>query len=99
MSDSLADGRAYRTFNVLDDYARDALAIEIDISVTANRVVRVLDQLCGWHGSRQAIRNDNGPEFRSEVVQARAKAKNIRWDVIQPSCPAQNACIERFNGT
>lgn len=99
MSDSLADGRAYRTFNVLDDYARDALAIEIDISLTANRVVRVLDQLCEWHGSPQAIRSDNGPEFRSEVVQAWAKAKNIRWDFIQPGCPAQNAYIERFNGT
>jgi putative transposase len=41
MGDSLADGRAYRTFNVIDDYARDALTIEIDISLTANRVVRV----------------------------------------------------------
>jgi putative transposase len=99
MSDSLSDGRAYRTFNVLDDYALDALAIEIDISLTANRVVRVLDQLCEFHGSPEAIRSDNGPEFRSEVVQAWAKARHIRWDFIQPGCPAQNAYIERFNGT
>jgi putative transposase len=99
MGDSLADGRAYRTFNVIDDYARDALAIEIDISLTANRVVRTLEHLCEWHGRPEAIRSDNGPEFRSETVQTWAKDKGIRWDFIQPGCPAQNAYIERFNGT
>jgi putative transposase len=99
MGDSLADGRAYRTFNVIDDYARDALTIEIDISLTANRVVRVLDRLCEWYGVPEAIRSDNGPEFRSEVAQTWAKVKGIRWDFIQPGCPAQNAYIERFNGT
>ena len=99
MSDILADGRAYRTFNVIDDYARDALAIEIDVSLMAHRVMRVLERLCEWHGKPQAIRSDNGPEFRSEVLQAWAKEKHIRWDFIQPGCPAQNAYIERFNGT
>lgn len=76
MSDSLASGRAYRTFNVLDDYAREALAIEIDISLTANRVIRVLDQLCETYGNPEAIRSDNGPEFRSESVQTWAKERS-----------------------
>ncbi len=69
MGDSLADCRAYRTFNVIDDYARDALAIEIDISLTANRIVRVLDRLCEWHDAPETIRSDNGPEFRSDILQ------------------------------
>jgi putative transposase len=99
MGDSLADGRSYRTFNVIDDYARDALTIEMDISLTANRVVRVLERLCEWHGAPASIRSDNGPEFTSEVTQAWAKERGIRWDFIQPGCPAQNAYIERFNGT
>lgn len=99
MGDSLADGRSYRTLNVIDDYARDALTIEIDISLRANRVVRVLDRLCEWYGTPVSIRSDNGPEFTSEVTQAWAKNKGIRWDFIQPGCPAQNAYIERFNGT
>lgn len=99
MGDSLADGRAYRTFNVIDDYARDALAIEIDVSLTAQRVVRVLERLCEWHGTPESIRSDNGPEFRSDVLQKWANAKGIHWRFIQPGCPAQNAYIERFNGT
>jgi len=99
MGDSLADGRAYRTFNVIDDYARDALAIEIDVSLTAQRVLRVLERLCDWHGAPESIRSDNGPEFRSEVLQRWARDKGIRWDFIQPGCPAQNGYVERFNGT
>lgn len=66
MGDSLADGRAYRTSNVIDDYARDALAIEIDISLVANRVVCVLDRLCERCDTLEAIRTDDGPEFRSD---------------------------------
>lgn len=99
MHDTLANGRAFRTFNVIDDFAREVLAIEIDFSISGARVVRVLEQLCEWHGKPTSIRSDNGPEFRSHVVQAWAKDNNIAWNFIQPGCPAQNAYIERFNGT
>ena len=99
MSDTLVNRRAYRTFNVIDDCARDVLAIEIDFSLTGERVVRVLQQLCEWHGKPDVMRSDNGPEFRSQVVQAWAKASGIEWQFTQPGCPAQNAYIERFNGT
>ena len=93
MSDTLTNRRAYRTFNVIDDCARDVLAIEIDFSLTGERVVRVLQQLCEWHGKPDAMRNDNGPEFRSHVVQAWAKTTGIEWQFTQPGCPAQ------INGT
>jgi putative transposase len=99
MSDTLVNRRAYRTFNVIDDCARDVLAIEIDFSLTGERVVRVLQQLCEWHGKPDAMRSDNGPEFRSNVVQEWAKSNDIDWQFTQPGCPAQNAYIERFNGT
>ena len=99
MSDTLRSGRAYRLFNVIDDYAREALVIEIDFSLSGERICRVLDQLCEWHGTADYIRSDNGPEFRSLVVQAWAKQRGIQWEFIQPGKPAQNAYIERFNGT
>lgn len=99
MSDTLSWGRAYRTLNVIDDYARDALAIEIDFSLSAERVKRVLEQLCDQYGIPQFIRSDNGPEFRSELLQQWAEAQRIQWEFIQPGKPAQNAFVERFNGT
>ena len=95
----LADDQSCRIFNVIDDYARDALAIEIDVSLTAQRVVRVLERLCEWHGTPESIRSGDGPQFRAEVLQEWAKSKGIRSDFIQPGCPAQHRYVERFNGT
>jgi len=63
MSDTLYDGRRFRTLNVLDEGVREGLAIEVDTSLPAKRVVRVLTQLKEWRGLPQAIRLDNGPEF------------------------------------
>ena len=77
MHDTLANGRPFRTFNVIDDFARDALAIEIDFSISGSRVVRVLEQLCEWYGKPAMVRSDNGPEFQSQAVQAWAKAADF----------------------
>lgn len=99
MHDTLANGRSFRTFNVIDDFARDVLAIEIDFSISGGRVVRALEQLCQWHGKPATIRSDNGPEFQSHTVQVWAQTNGVAWHFIEPGCPAQNAYIERFNGT
>jgi hypothetical protein len=56
MSDSLWDGRRFRTFNVIDDYNREALAIEVDLNLPAQRVIRVLDRLVAWRGFPQQLR-------------------------------------------
>ena len=50
MSDSLYYGRRFRTFNVIDDHNREALVIEIDTSLTADRLIRVFEQLQDWRG-------------------------------------------------
>ena len=66
MSDSLFSGRAFRTFNVIDDFNREALSIEVDTSLPAGRVVRVLDAIATWCGYPQRLRSDNGPELTSK---------------------------------
>ena len=63
MSDTLYGGRRFRTLNILDEGVREGLAIEIDTSLPAERVVRVLEQVVAWRGRPQAIRLDNGPEL------------------------------------
>ena len=99
MSDSLSNGRAIRTLNVMDDYNREALWIEVDTSLPAERVVRVLEQLLLWRTAPKQIRMDNGPELISQRLQSWADKKQIELIHIQPGKPAQNAYIERFNRT
>ena len=99
MSDALSNGRTFRTLNVIDDFNREALWIEVDTSLPAERVVRVLEQLLSWPGKPASIRMDNGPELISQRLASWAREKHIELLHIQPGKPAQNAYIERFNRT
>lgn len=84
MSDALWNGRRFRTSNVVDDFNREVLAIEIDLNLPATRVIRVLERIAAWRGYPAKIRMDNGPEF-------------VELEFIDPGKPMQNGFIERFN--
>lgn len=99
MSDALQSGRKLRTFNLIDDFNREALAIEIDTSLPAQRIIRVLDKVISWRGIPKRIRVDNGPEFISILLSMWCDEKGIKLQFIQPGKPTQNAYIERFNGS
>lgn len=99
MSDSLFCGRRYRTFNVVDDFNREALAIEVDLNLPAPRIIRVLDRVAAWRGYPSKIRMDNGPEFISTVIADWAEEHDIDLVFIQPGKPTQNSYVERFNRT
>lgn len=99
MSDSLDHGRPFRTFNVLDDFNREGLWIEIGSSLPAARVTQVLDMIASWRGYPQLVRVDNGPEFISRKMAEWANQHAVRIHFIQPGKPAQNGFIERFNRT
>ena len=99
MSDSLVDGRKFRLFNVMDDYNRESLAIEVDTSLPSLRVIRVLKGLIDQRGKPATIRSDNGPEFISYQIQQWCESNAITWQYIQPGKPMQNAYIERKNGS
>lgn len=99
MSDSLYGGRRFRTLNVLDERVREGLAIEIDISLPAERGIRVLEQVVSWRGQPQAMRLDKGPEFIAESFITWCAERAIQLGHIQPGKPEQNAWIERDNRT
>ena len=99
MHDQLSDGRSFRLLNIMDDFNREGLAIEADISLPALRVVRTLEQVIEWRGKPNVIRCDNGPEYISGVLMAWANRHGIQIEFIQPGNPQQNAYIERFNRT
>ncbi|MFC5491441.1 DDE-type integrase/transposase/recombinase, partial [Dokdonella soli] len=83
MADTLYGGRRFRTFNVLDEGVREALAIEIDTSLRAERVIRVLEQLKQWRGLPHAIRCDNGPEYTAQVLMDWCTAQGVELRYIQ----------------
>jgi len=99
MADRLEDARAFRLFNVLDDFNREGLGIEVDFSLPTTRVIRSLDRIIAWRGRPLSIRVDNGPEYISEVLKQWAQRNGIALCHIQPGKPQQNAYIERYNRT
>ncbi|MGB9285073.1 MAG: IS3 family transposase, partial [Candidatus Sulfotelmatobacter sp.] len=98
MTDALSSGRRFRTLNVVDDYTRECLAIEVDTSLGGMRVVRVLEELKQRRGLPRQIRSDNGPEFVSRAVDQWAYEQGLRWHTIQPGRPMENGYVESFNG-
>lgn len=99
MSDSLWDGRKFRVLNVIDDYNREMLAMEADLSLPALRVIRVLEFLLEFRGLPKMIRVDNGPEFISHILDEWCRKHGVELVYIQPGKPMQNGYVERCNGS
>lgn len=99
MSDSLWNGRKFRLLNIVDDYNREVLALEADVSLPAQRVIRVLEYLKEFRGLPKMIRVDNGPEFISHALDEWCRKHEISLTYIQPGKPMQNGYVERCNGS
>jgi putative transposase len=99
MSDSLVNGKRFRTVNVIDECNREVLGIKPDVSLPAKKVTLFLDSIACHRGYPGQLRLDNGPENISKDMMAWAKVHGVHLHYIQPGKPAQNAYIERFNRT
>jgi putative transposase len=97
MSDSLYNGRRFRVLSVLDDFSRQCLALEVDTSLSGERVTRVLDQLIDAHGRPSVLVMDNGPEFTSRAMLRWAQDQEVALHYIDPGKPVQNAFVESFH--
>jgi len=82
---------------VIDEWSRESLAIEVDLSLTGERVKRVLERLGSGRGLPAVIQSDNGPEFTGRVLDQWAYERGVKLQFIEPGKPIQNALIERFN--
>jgi putative transposase len=98
MVDTLADGRGFRTLNIVDAFTRECVAIEVDRSLPGLRVVRVLDRLAETVGLPDLLVMDNGPEFSGRALDTWAYARGVQLRFIRPGKPIENAFVESFNG-
>lgn len=96
--DTLSCGRRFRSLNVMDAHSREYLAVEVDTSLTGERVVRVLEQLRGERGVPKTIQVDNGSEFTGRKLDEWAHRNKVKLHFIEPGQPTQNGHIESFNG-
>ena len=99
MHDVLMNGTCFRTFNVMDDYNREALCVFADFSINSEKVILCLENIARRRGYPEILRMDNGPEFISKRLREWAEKRGIKLSHIQPGKPAQNGFIERFNRT
>lgn len=98
-SDALNSSQRFWTFNVVDDFNREGLAIEVGINLSSSRVLRVLERITVWRGYPAKLCMDNGPELVSAAIADWAAEHGSLLDFIQPGKPTQNSYIERFNRT
>jgi putative transposase len=97
ISDSLVDGRRFRALTLVDHMTRESLAIAVDVSLSGQRVVAVLERLAGTHGVPNILFVDNGPEFTSKAVDAWAHRHGVKLAFSRPGTPTDNPFIEAFN--
>ena len=98
VSDGLVDGRRLRCLNIVDDFTKECLVIEVDTSLPGRRVVGVLERLAELRGLPRSVTVDNGPEFAGKTLDEWAYSQGLQLSFIQPGKPQQNAYIESFNG-
>ena len=96
--DVLSTGRKFRALTIVDDFTRESIDIEVDFSLTSDRVVRVLTRIAAQRVLPPTLKFDNGAEFTSNAMLGWAKDHGVDWHYIAPGKPMQNGYIESFNG-
>ena len=96
--DVLSNGRKFRMLTIVDDYTRECIAIEVDFSLTGERVIRLLSRLAERHALPKILKFDNGSEFTSNAMLGWAAQVDIDLHFIEPGRPMQNGSVESVNG-
>lgn len=96
--DACANGQQLKCLTVIDEYTREALAIDVAGSIRSGRVIEVLAQLVSTHGAPRALKSDNGPEFVSRAILRWLTEAGIDCVLSDPGKPWQNGTDESFNG-
>ena len=98
VSDSLESGRRIRILTILDLWDRSTPALEVDISLSGQRVVQVLERLRLQGRLPRRLLTDNGPEFTGHALNEWAQKHGVGLAHSRPGKPTDNGFVESFNG-
>ena len=96
--DTCANQQQLKCLTVIDEYTREALAIDVAGAIRSSRVIEVLSKLISVHGAPKILRSDNGPEFVSTAILRWITSNDLGLALIEPGKPWQNGTNESFNG-
>jgi len=96
--DETESGRRLKWLPICDEFTRECVALEVEHRMTAQDVVRVLDQAVRERGrAPEFIRSDNGPEFIAKAVVDWVATRGFKTLFISPGSPWENCYSESFN--
>jgi putative transposase len=98
VTDHCFNGRKLKILNVVDEFTRECLAIQVETRLPSNKVKAVLERLFREHGAPEYLRSDNGPEFVEKALRKWLKEQGTKTVYIDKGCPWQNGYVESFNG-
>ena len=99
VSDRTGSGKPLKILTVLDEYTREALAIEVRAKMGQAEVTKVLTRLIAQRGAPEFVRSDNGAEFSAQIAKEALRSQGVEVALIAPGSPWQNGKNERFNGS
>ena len=96
--DVTEDGRAVKLLYVVDEFTREALAMEAERRIDGDKVVDVLDRIVAERGTHpEFVRCDNGPEMTSHALRDWCRFSRTGAAFIEPGSPWENPFVESFN--
>ncbi len=96
--DETSDRRRIKLCNIVDEYTREALAIRVERTCTAENVITVIEQLVKQRGTPKYLRADNGPEMIAWTLRDYCRLAGTTTAYIEPGSPWENPFVESFNG-
>ncbi len=96
--DRTREGRPLKLLNVIDEFTRECLTIEVAQKQSSRDVLRTLAGLMLKHGIPEYTRPDNRPEFMAKAVRDWLSRLEVGTLLIEPGSPRENGYVESFNG-
>jgi transposase InsO family protein len=93
-----SDGRPLRLLNLIDEFTRECLSIDVARRLGSDDVLERLTDLFVRRGTPRYIRSDNGSEFTAAAVREWLAKVGVRTLYIEPGSPWENGYVESFNG-